>query len=168
MYAIRSYYAVQGADRYNVLDTRRLELYQQLLHPRGFELEHPRRLPGGQQAVGIGVVIADDAQIEIRVFPFADKTHRIVDDGEGLVITSYSIHYTKLYEGAGKVPAAIAVAGLVHGVEVSAVAPVCQADLATAGEQGGASRVAGRNDAVEHVHAPFDALKDVLGQADSH
>ena len=70
--------------------------------------------------------------------------------------------------GPAEVCAGVAVAARVDGVEVAAVVLVGEADPAAAGEEGGAAGIAGRDDAVEHVHAALDAFEDILRQADPH
>ena len=70
--------------------------------------------------------------------------------------------------GAAEVAAAVAVAAGIDREEIAPVVLVGQADLPPPGEGGGATRVAGRDHAVEHVHAALNALEDILRQSDPH
>lgn len=70
--------------------------------------------------------------------------------------------------GARKMAAGIATAVLVDGSEIVGVIRVADSHLAPGGEERAVARVAGRHDAVEHIHAAADAFQDVLRGANAH
>ena len=58
--------------------------------------------------------------------------------------------------GTGEIATAIAITGGINWEEVSAEIAVGQSDLATLGEESGTAGVTGRDDAVKHIHPPFN------------
>ena len=98
MYAIRSYYAAKlGAFMAPVLPTAFLPEIEQ-----GFKLF--RHLRGGEIVVKLRIVREAHGpgffghHHDHRVGFFGKPQGRPMAGSEGLVITSYSIHYTKLYD----------------------------------------------------------------------
>lgn len=70
---------------------------------------------------------------------------------------------------AGKAPGARrAIAGRIDGITVATVATIGQPDPSASGEGDTGTRIAGRDHAVEQVHAVADRRDEILGQADAH
>ena len=73
---------VEGDERDEVLELRRLDLAQGLAHARRLELEHARGLPASQHRVRLGVVERDSGDIEAAPARRANEIDRLVDHVE--------------------------------------------------------------------------------------
>ena len=74
--------AVQADQSDDIFQILRLQAHQHLLHTRGFKLEHAFGLTPGEHFVGLGIVIIQLGDGEIRFF-FLDGQLRIPDDRQG-------------------------------------------------------------------------------------
>ena len=101
MYAIRSYYVVEQAILASVeaLKKRDIDAARQILkddreiNKKRFEIENKLMI-----LIATQQPMAHDLRLLASSMEIIGELERMGDYAKGIVITSYSIHYTKLYE----------------------------------------------------------------------
>ena len=91
--------AVQRDERDEVVELRRADLAQRLLHALGLELEHADRVAAGEHLVGLRVVERQRRHVRARAARALDDVQRVLDDVEVAQAQEVHLQQAELLDG---------------------------------------------------------------------
>ncbi len=90
--------AIESAGSDDVFKAAWFKFNQHIFDTRRLELKDAGGISSRHQAIGLGVVIADQLKVKIRILPLMNQAHRVRDNSQSLEAEKVELNQTDLFD----------------------------------------------------------------------